>query len=57
MDIERTMQQKLQQLLANQAEMKADQAKAIAERKADQGRMEANKEDTLAEISASMKSN
>jgi hypothetical protein len=40
----------LQELVANQDEMKAD-------RKANQARMEANKEDMLAEISISMKSN
>jgi predicted metal-dependent hydrolase len=50
MEMERTIQQMLQQILANKAEMKVD-------RKTHQARMEANKEDMLAEISASMKSN
>jgi hypothetical protein len=42
------MQQMLQQLLANQAEMKADQANA--EMKVDQAKAKANQEDLLARM-------
>jgi hypothetical protein len=48
MEMERTVLQILQQLLANQAEMKADQTKAKAETKADHAK--ANQEDLLARM-------
>jgi hypothetical protein len=44
------MKQILQQLLANQGQMKADRAKAKAEMKAEQAKAEANQEDLLAKM-------